>query len=83
MAVAVTRGRHRVHGEHQITGRHQRSDEQAPIGLDADHHLARLIDMPADEVMEAGDPLHPLGQAATTQPLTVLVPHMHVMVGSA
>ena len=48
MAVAIARGRHWVYGEHQITGRDQRSDEQAPVGLDPDHHLAGLIDMPAD-----------------------------------
>ena len=48
VAVPIARGRHRVHREHQIAGRDQRGDEQAPVGLDPDHHLAGLIDMAAD-----------------------------------
>ena len=61
MAVPVTRRGHRVHREDQIAGRHQRSHEQAPVGLDADRHLARILHMAANQVMETGDALHPLG----------------------
>ena len=37
--------------------------------------------MAADQVMEAGDALHPLRQAAAAQPFAVLVLHVHVVVG--
>ncbi len=44
--VPVTRRRHRVHREHLIARRDQRGDEQAPVGLDPDHHLARIVGVP-------------------------------------
>ena len=37
--------------------------------------------MTADEGMETGDPFNPLRQAATAQPLAVLVLNVHVVVG--
>ena len=81
MPVPVTRCRHRIHREHLVAGRHQRSDEQAPVGLDSDHHLLRFADMAADKVVEAGDALHSLRKAAAGEALSVLVLDMHVVMG--
>ena len=60
MPVPVPRRGHRVHREYQIPGRDQRRDEQAPVGLDPDHHLTRIVRMRGGQLMEPGDPLHTL-----------------------
>ena len=79
--IPIPRGRHRIHREHQVPGRHQCGNEQAPVGLDSDHHLIRLDDVVADEVMEAGDALHAVGQPAPAKAFAVLVLHVHIVVG--
>jgi hypothetical protein len=73
--------RHRVHREHLAARRHQRGGEQAPIGLDPDHHLAGLPRMPGGQLVEPGDALHTLGQTPAAQPCTLLILHVHVIVG--
>ena len=42
---------------------------------------AGLLDVAADQLVEAGDALHPLGQPATAKTFAVLVLHVHVVVG--
>jgi hypothetical protein len=44
------------------------------VGLDADHHLARLIDLVTDEVRQTSNPLHPFGQAPSYQSFALLLP---------
>jgi hypothetical protein len=52
-----------------------------PVGLDADHHLGRVIDLGADQLVEASNALHPLGQSGLGQPLALLVHDLHIVVG--
>jgi hypothetical protein len=79
--IPIPRGRHRIHREHQVPRRHQGGDEQAPVGLDPDHHLIGLDDVVADQIVEAGDALYALGQPASTEAFAVLVLHVHIVVG--
>lgn len=79
--VSVARRRHRVHRIHLVPGRDERSDEQATVGLDPDHHLARLSGVTADHVVEPRDAGDTLAQPATGQPFPVHVFHIDVVVG--
>ena len=81
MPVPVPRHRHRVHREHPVPGRDQRGREQAPVGLDPDHHLARFFRVPGGQIMEPGDPGGPVGQLPASQPAALLILDMHVMTG--
>src|ERR1700733_571591 len=81
MAVPVARRRHRVHGEDLVTGADERRNEQAPIGLDTDDYLGWSFDLVTDELVEAGDPLHPLGEPATPNAFAGLVLDVHVVMG--
>ena len=81
MPVPVARGRHRVHRVELVASRHQRGDEQAPVGLDADHHLGGVLDVRAHQLVEPGDAVHPLGQPGLAEPLAGLVGHVYVVVG--
>ena len=64
MAVPIARRRHRVDGIGLVTGGHQSADEEPPVGLDADYDLLGILDVSADELVKASDPIHPFGQAA-------------------
>ena len=81
MAVSIARRRHRVHRVELVAGGHQGADEKAPVRLDADHHFLGILDVSFDELVKAGDALHPFGQAGLGKSSALLVAHMHVVVG--
>jgi hypothetical protein len=81
MPVPVTRRGHRVDREHLIPRRDQRIDEQAPIGLDPDDHLARLGGMRRGQLMEPGDSFDAFWQPPSRKPPALLILEMHVMMG--
>ena len=81
MPVPIAGGRHRVHRKHLVAGGHQRGHEQAPVGLDPDHHLDGLFGVVAHHLVEPGDALHPFGQPATGQTLAVRILDEHIVVG--
>ncbi len=81
VTVAIARRRHRVDRVELVAGGHQGADEEPPVRLDADHHRRWIIDVRANELVEAGDALYPLGQAGLGQSSALLVGHMHVVVG--
>lgn len=43
MPLPVTRGLQRIDCEHRVAGRQQRLHPRTPIGLDPDHHSARVV----------------------------------------
>jgi hypothetical protein len=61
--------------------RHEGCHEQASVSLDPHHHLTRLLDVVADQVMEAGDAFHTLRKTATPEAFAVLALHADVVVG--
>ena len=65
MAVPITRRGHRVHGKDLVAGADEGGNEKAPVGLDADDNIAWFIGVVAHELMETGDAVHSLGQAAS------------------
>ena len=72
----------RVDRVDRITGRAQRRDPQAPVGLDAGHHLTRLGIWPgelADQRVQPGDPGDPLRQPRPGQHLALLVLQLDVV----
>ena len=79
MPVPVTRGGQRVDREHLIPRGDQRRDEQPPVSLDPDHHLARIVAVPGGQLMEPGDPLHTLGQPPAGQPPALRIHQQNVM----
>jgi len=79
--VTIPGGRHGIHREHHIAGRNQGGDEEAPVGLDPDHHLARVVGVRLDELVEPADTCHPLREPATGETAPVLVLHEHVVMG--
>jgi len=79
--VPVPGRRQRVHREHQVASRGQRSDEQAPVSLDPDRHLARILRVSGGELVEPGNPVHALGEPPAAQPLAGLILDMHIMMG--
>ena len=73
-AVAFPIAGHRlgVDRVHLIAGADQRRHPQPAIGFDPDHHLGGILDQLADQLVEAGDPGHPLRQTAAGQAPTLL-----------
>jgi hypothetical protein len=73
----------RVDRIHDISGRGQRRHPQAPVGLDADHHLPGFGIRPgalADQRMQAGDTGDPLRQPRPGQHLALLILQLDVVV---
>jgi hypothetical protein len=68
-----------VDGEHLIAGRHQGGHPQTAVGLDADHHLTRLVDVLRDQRVELSDPGRAFGQSTPDQPRSCLVLHFDVV----
>jgi hypothetical protein len=81
VTVSIPRCRQRVDRIELVAGGDEGGHEQAPVGLDPDHHLGRVIDMGADQVVEPGDAVHALRETGLGQPLAFLVDHMHVVMG--
>ena len=59
MAAAITAHRMRVDRIDLVAGGQQRPHQQAPVGLDPDHHLGRVAGMAGDELVQPGHPGHP------------------------
>jgi hypothetical protein len=78
-AVPIARRRHRVHRVELVAGRDQGGDEQAPVGLDPDRHLARILRVSGGELVEPGNPVYALGEPPPAQPLAGLILDVHVM----
>jgi hypothetical protein len=80
MALAVARRRERVDGVDQVAGCQQGTDEQAPIGLDADHHVVRPFSVLPEQGVQPGHALEPFRYPARGQHSPLAVEHAHVMV---
>ncbi len=65
---------------HRIAGRHQRAHPQAPVGLDAHHHLLGLGGVLGDERVGRPDTGHPLAEPATGEGTARLVEDLHIVV---
>jgi hypothetical protein len=61
--VAVPAHAHRVDRIDVIAGLDQRRDPHAAVGLDPDHHLARLASVLGQQRVQLGDPSHAFSQA--------------------
>jgi hypothetical protein len=78
----VARHLPRVDREHLVARGDQRLDPPSPIGLDADHHLARLLVGPqvrGDQLVQPCDAHHAFGQPRPTQPPPGLVLQLDVV----
>jgi hypothetical protein len=71
----------RSYREHEVSGCDERGDEQSTIGLDPDDHLTWILDVGTDHVVEARDPVHAFGKSSTPKAFSVLIHHVHVVMG--
>jgi hypothetical protein len=71
MAFPIASRSQRVHGIDVVAGRDERPDEQTPVQLDPDHHLAGILGMPGDQRMQLCNP--PTPSSTRRRPRTV--PH--------
>jgi len=71
-----------VHPEHLVAGRDQRPDPGPAVDLDAHQHLRRISVIGqerGDQFVEAGHPVHPLGQPGRADRPAVFVLHLDVV----
>ena len=80
VALAVARGRQRVHGMDRVAGRHQGAHEQAPVGLDADDDLLGAFGVLRQQRVQPGHPFEALGDPSCRQDLPLGVEDADVMV---
>jgi len=66
-----------------VAGGHQRSDQQTPVGLDADHHLPWVLCMGGHQLMQLAHPNQAIRDPASCQNAAILVEQAQVMVGLA
>jgi hypothetical protein len=64
----------------RVAGSEQGGDEQAPVGLDADHHLLGFVGMLAEQGVQPGHALETIGDPACSEYLAVFVEDAHVVV---
>jgi len=77
--VPVAGHHQRIDRIHPIARRGQRVHPQAAIGLDPDHHLVRLLDVPSHQLVQPADPGQPLRQPPRGQPGPGRVHQVHVV----
>ena len=61
VALAVAGRGQRIDRIDRIAGGHESTDEQAPVGLDADDHVGRSLGVLPDPGVESGTPSRPSG----------------------
>ncbi len=80
--VAVSGSLQRVDREHGVAGADQRLHPRAPVGLNPDHHLERLVcpDVLTDQRVQPSHSRYPFRQPGLGQFPSRGVHHLHVMV---
>ena len=76
----VAAGRQRIDRIHPVAGPDQRADQQAPVGLDPDHHLGRFLRPRAHQLVQPGHPGHPISDPLAGQHASVGGHDAHIMV---
>jgi hypothetical protein len=79
VAVPIPGRGHRVDGVDLVARTHQCGHEQAPVYLDADHHLRGLIDVVTDELMQLSNAFHRIGHPTTAHHRARLIHHTDVV----
>jgi hypothetical protein len=79
VALPVAAGRQGVDRDHLVAGCDQGSHQQAPVGLDPDHHLGRVAGVASDELVQPGQARQSIGDPLGGQHLAVDGHQAHVM----
>jgi hypothetical protein len=79
VAAAVAAHHLRVDPVDLVAGGQQRPHQQPPVGLDADHHLPRLLGMGGDQAVQFAYAGQPVGNPPGRQHTAVLVQQARVM----
>jgi hypothetical protein len=83
VAAAVAAHHLRVDRVDLVAGGQQGSDQQAPVGLDPDRHLGRVLGVGGDQRVQLPDPGQPVGNPPNREHVAVLVQQAQVMVALA
>ena len=67
MTVPVAVDRERVDGVHGVPCGDERTDQEPPVELDADHDLCRILGVCRNHLVQLRHPLDPIGHTALGQ----------------